>query len=205
MLAGRLQQYAPLIGAVGIEHVDLQQEAVKLRLGQRIGALLLQRILRRQHMERARQVVRLAGDADVIFLHRLKQGRLRARRRPVDFVGHQQLREHRPPDEAEGAGFVGPLLQHFGAQNIGGQKIGRELHALGVEPENLAQRVHQLGFGEAGHADQQAVAAGQQRDQRLFDHLLLTKDHPGHRLAGAVDFVERAVGAGDDGGVEGDG
>ena len=49
------------------------------------------------------------------------------------------------------------------------------------------------------------MAAGQQRDQRLLDHLLLTEDHPGHRLAGAVNFVERAVGAGDDGGVEGDG
>jgi hypothetical protein len=45
--------------AVGVADVDLQQEAVELRLGQRIGALLLDRVLRRQHMEGPRQVVAL--------------------------------------------------------------------------------------------------------------------------------------------------
>ena len=40
--------------SVGIGHVDLQEEAVELRLGQRIGAFLLERVLRREHMEGAR-------------------------------------------------------------------------------------------------------------------------------------------------------
>ncbi len=53
--AGRRDQHPPLGFEIGIIDVDLQQEAVELRLGQRIGAFLLERVLRRQNMERARQ------------------------------------------------------------------------------------------------------------------------------------------------------
>src|ERR1041384_2475347 len=39
------EQHAPLRRLVGIIDVDLQEETVKLRLGERVGAFLLQRIL----------------------------------------------------------------------------------------------------------------------------------------------------------------
>ncbi len=51
--AGGLEQDAALGVAVGIVDVDFHQEAVELRFGQRIGAFLLQRVLRREHMEGA--------------------------------------------------------------------------------------------------------------------------------------------------------
>jgi hypothetical protein len=73
----------------GIGNVDLHDEAVKLRFGQRIGAFLLDRVLRGQHMERLGRRAR-AGHGDVLFLHGLQQGRLRARAGAVDFVRHQQ-------------------------------------------------------------------------------------------------------------------
>jgi len=44
--AGRFKQNFPLGFAIRIADVDLHQEAVELRFGQRIGAFLLQRILR---------------------------------------------------------------------------------------------------------------------------------------------------------------
>jgi hypothetical protein len=46
------------LGAIEIRHVELEHEAVELRLGQRIGPFLLERILRRQNEERL-----LADDA----------------------------------------------------------------------------------------------------------------------------------------------
>ena len=55
--AGGGDQHLPLGFVVGIVDIDLQQEAVELRFGQRIGAFLLQRVLRRQHVERRGQVV----------------------------------------------------------------------------------------------------------------------------------------------------
>ena len=158
---------------VGIADIDLQQEAVELGFGQGIGAFLLQRVLRGEHVERRRQVVALAGDGDVLLLHRLQQRRLGARAGAVDFVGHQQLGEDRALDEAEGAAAAVALLQHFGAQDVGRHQVGRELDALASMPEHDAQGLDQLGLGEAGHADQQQVTAGQQRNQRLIDDLLL--------------------------------
>ena len=116
---------------VGIADIDLQQEAVELGFGQRIGAFLLERVLGRQHVEGRRQVVALAGDGDVLLLHRLQQRRLGARAGAVDFVGHQQLGEHRALDEAEGAAAAVALLQHFRAQDVGRHQVGRELDALG--------------------------------------------------------------------------
>ena len=38
-----------------------------------------------------------------------------------------------------------------------------------VEAEDHAQRLDQLGLGEAGNADEQAVAAGEDGDQRPVD------------------------------------
>ena len=48
--------------SIGQAHVDANQEAVELRLGQRIGPLELDRVLRRDHEERRRRAVRDAVD-----------------------------------------------------------------------------------------------------------------------------------------------
>ena len=95
----------------------------------------------------------------------------------VDFVGHQQLREHRAGDEAEAALAARAFLQHLGAEDVGRHQVGRELDAPAVEAEHDAHGVDQLGLGEAGHADQQRVAAGQDGDQRALDHGVLAEDH----------------------------
>ena len=50
-----------------------EQEAVELRFGQRIGALLLDRVLRGQHEERIGQQVPLAADGDLLLLHGFQQ------------------------------------------------------------------------------------------------------------------------------------
>ena len=126
-------------------------------------------------------------------------------RSAVDLVRHQELREDRPPDEAEGARTVRRFFEHLGAENVGGQEIGRELHALGVEPQNLAERLDELGLGEAGHADQQRMAAAEQRHQRLLDDFLLAEDSAADRLARPLDLADRAFGRGDHGVVEGEG
>ena len=60
--AGGVEHDPPLGVAVGIVDVDLHQEAVELRFGQRIGAFLLDRVLGREHVEGPRHVVAVAGD-----------------------------------------------------------------------------------------------------------------------------------------------
>ena len=89
---------------------------------------------------------------------------------------------------------VGALLEHLRAENVGGQQVRRELHALLGEAEHAAERLDELGLGEAGHADEQPVAAGEDGDERLLDDLVLAEDDGADRGAGAADMVEGAFG-----------
>ena len=81
--------------AAGVVDDQLEEEAVELGFRQRIGAFLLDRVLRRHHEERLFQLVDGAADGDAVFLHGFQQGRLRFRRGPVDFVGQHDLGEER--------------------------------------------------------------------------------------------------------------
>ena len=195
--AGGLDHHAALGRLVGIVDVDLQQEAVELRLGQRVGALLLDRVLGRQHVERLRQPMVLPGDRHHVLLHRLQQRRLGARAGAVDLVRHQQLAEHRARNEAEAAPPALGFLQHLGAENVGRHQVGGELHALLRQAEHHAERLDQPRLGEARHADQQHMTARQQRDKRFLDDPFLAEDRaadlgadPGEPLDRRLDLVE---------------
>src|SRR5438874_7348666 len=75
---------------------DTQQEAVELRLRKGKGSLQFHGILRGQHEIGAWQGHCLALNRHLAFGHCLKQSRLCARRRAVDLIDEQYLREDRP-------------------------------------------------------------------------------------------------------------
>ena len=79
-----------------IADAQLEHEAVDLRFGQRIRALLLDRVLRREHEERLLELERRAADRDLLLLHRLEQRRLHLGRRAIDLVGENDVGEDRP-------------------------------------------------------------------------------------------------------------
>ena len=93
------------VGA-GIADQHLEHEAVDLRLGQRIGALGLDRVLGRQHQERVRHLEGLAADRDLALLHHFEQRALHLGRRAVDLVGQQQVGEDRAERGVELAGLL---------------------------------------------------------------------------------------------------
>ena len=78
---------------VRVLEVDLEEEAVELAFGEREDALVLVRVLRRDDEERVGKLVRLAVDRDLALLHRLEEGGLGARRRAVDLVREEDVRE----------------------------------------------------------------------------------------------------------------
>ena len=120
----REPQHRGLVGRVRIADVDLGEEPVELGFGQRVGALVLDRILRREHEKRIGERVRLPVDRHLVLLHRLQERGLRLRRGAVDLVGEQQVGEHRPPAEDE---FVAAHRHRPG--EIGREHVRRELHA----------------------------------------------------------------------------
>ena len=125
------------VGRVG--DVDLEHKPVELGLGQRISAFLLYRVLCCKYQKWGGYGVRLAADRYALFLHRLEERGLRLRRGPVYLVGQEDVAEYRAVDEPEES-FVRELvpLQNFGAGDVGGHEVGRELNALGVEAEHAA-------------------------------------------------------------------
>jgi hypothetical protein len=114
--------------------VNLEQEAVELCFGKRIGSFLLDRVSGREDEKRIGKRVRLGPDGDPFLLHRLKEGRLRLRRRPIDFVGQDQVVKDGPGHEAHESPTcpqrgVCLLVQDVGARNIRRQEVRRELNA----------------------------------------------------------------------------
>ena len=90
-----------LLGARRIADLDLEQEPVELRLGQRVRSFGFDGILRGEHHERLRQWVGLPFERHLVFLHRFEQRALRFRRSAIDFVGQQHVREYRAAYEPQ--------------------------------------------------------------------------------------------------------
>ena len=92
-----------LLGRGGVVDDDLHQEAVALRLGQRVHALLLDRVLGGEHQERLWDGEGLAADAHLVLGHDLEQRRLHLGGGPVDLVGEHEVGEDRAELDVERA------------------------------------------------------------------------------------------------------
>ena len=166
----------------GVADQDLHHEAVNLRFRQRVGALGLDRILRRHHQEGFRHFVGFAGNRHLPFLHYLEQRALHFGRSAVDLVGQQQVGEHRPQVGGE---LTGLLVVHARADQVGRQQIRGELDALELAAQGLRQRLDGQCLGEAGDAFDQKVALRQHGYQHTLQKVVLPHHH-------ALDFIEHA-------------
>ena len=167
LLAGR---------AIGITEPDLDEKAIELRFRQRIRALELDRVLRRERGKRRREPMARAVDRDLPLLHRLEQRRLRARRHPVDLVDEQQVGEDRALVQRERARRH---VEDVGADDVGRHQVGRALHALELQAHDARERADGQRLGEARHAFEQRVPAADERQQQQVDHLGLPDDDLG--------------------------
>ena len=162
-----------LAGRIGIVDEHVQQEAIELRLGQRIRAFLLDRVLRRHDHEQRRQRIRHGADRDLPLAHRLEQRRLHLRRRAVDLVGEHEVVEHRPLPKHERA-VLRPI--DLGAREIGGQQVRRELQAMEVAFDAVAQDLDRARLREPRRAFDEQVAVAKQRDEHAIQQSFLTDD-----------------------------
>ncbi len=88
------------------------------------------------------------------------------------------------------------LFQDLGADDVAGHQVRGELDAPELQRQRLAQRAHQQGLAEPGHAFEQAVAAGQQPDQQLLDHVVLADDGLADRFAQLAQRLHLALDVG---------
>jgi hypothetical protein len=148
---------------------DLEHEAVELRLGQRIGAFLLDRVLRRQHEERARAAGSVApptvtcrsciassSAACVFGGARL----ISSASTMLAKIGPSQEREARACRWRSSSITSVPVMS-------AGIRSGVNWMRLKLQVEAPGQRADQQRLGQAGHALEQAVAPAEERDQQL--------------------------------------
>ena len=121
----------------GIVHFDIEHEPVQLSFGQRIGALLLNGVLRGQDKERRRQRIALARHGDRLFLHGLEQSGLGLGGGAVYFISQYDIGEDRAFDELE----LAVLVEYFGPGDVGGHQVGSELYAVEGETKGFREGV----------------------------------------------------------------
>ncbi len=88
-----IAQNFALAGGVRVADAEAHEKAVDLRLGQRVRAVVLHRVLRGDHHEGTRQHVGAAVDGDLALVHGFQQRRLRFGGGAIDLVGQQEIGE----------------------------------------------------------------------------------------------------------------
>ena len=93
------------------------------------------------------------------------------------------------------------LFDNVGAGDVARHEVRRELDALEDQAEGLRQGAHQQGLGGARQAGDQAMAAHEQANHDLLQHLLLAHDHAanlrhdvGLHLVEALDALFQSLG-----------
>ncbi len=161
----------------------LHHEAVHLRLGQRVGALGFDRILRRHHQEWFGHQMGLAGDGDLAFLHHLEQRALHLRRRPIDLIGEQQVGEH---GSQRGGEFAGLLVVDAGSHQVRRYEIGCELDALERSVNGSRERLDGERLGEPGYSLHEQVALREHGDHHTLKEMILADNDLLHLVEDAL-------------------
>ncbi len=174
-------------GGVRVGHLHREREAVELPLGQRVGAVLLHRVLRRDHEVGRGQRVRGALHGHLPLLHRLEQRRLGPRGGPVHLVHEHHVGEDRTGDEPELAVL---LVVDADPREVRGQEVGRRLDPAEVAADRDREGAREGGLARPGNALEQEVALREQAERRGLHGVGVAGDDHAH----VVD--ETAIGVG---------
>jgi hypothetical protein len=166
-------QYAAFLVRLRVADLDFEHEPIHLGFRQRVRALLLDRVLGRHHQEQAFQRIRRIADRDLPLLHGFQQCRLDLGRRPVDFVGQDEIGKDRAFARFERA--VARHIDHR-ADQVGRQQVRRELNPLEAGRQGFGQGLDGRRLGQTRHALQEDMPVGQQAHQQAGDHFLLADD-----------------------------
>src|SRR5581483_8824379 len=157
----------------GVADREPHHEPVELCLRKRIGALVLDRVLRRDDHERLPELVGGRVDRDLALLHRLEEGGLRLRARPVDLVPEDDVCEDRARLELE----VAPLLvEDVDARDVGGKQVRSELDPSERAVDRPGDRLGEHRLADARDVLDQEVAFRDQGDQSQANLTLLALD-----------------------------
>ena len=191
-IAGRRPRDLDLLGFRRIVDLDQKHEPVQLGLGQRVGAFLLDRVLRRQHQERRLQLKRLPSRRDLVFLHGFEHRRLRLRRGAVDLVRQHDVGEHRPVTNSNSRRPPAPSCRISVPVMSIGIKSGVNWMRLNFSDMVSASLLTNSVLASPGTPISKACPR-EQTDRQPLDHVLLADDHPRQLLPQPVVDVAQMI------------
>jgi hypothetical protein len=164
--------------AVSSATQDLEHEAVLLGFGQRVGALLLDGVLRRQHEER--RVERMTLPPTVTCRSCIASSSAAWVLGGVRLISSARITlaktgPRRNLNERCTGGLV--LLDHLGAGDVRGHQVGRELDAREGQRQRTRERRDHQRLGQTRHAFEYAVAAANSAMSSCSTTSILTDDH----------------------------
>ena len=184
LVGGGAHDHGNLLLARWVADLNLEEKPVELRLRQRIGPFRFDRILRGEHHERLRQGQGAAFERDLILLHHFEQGALRLRRRAIDLVRQQHVREHRSAYQSQ---LTSRRVEHRVAGDVRRHHVRRELDAGMCQRECLRERAHEQRLAETRDALDEDVAGSDEG----YEHLLHRRCLADHRLTDShAQFAE---------------
>ncbi len=158
-----MEGQAGLGGRVGVAERRAQREPVELALDQRERAELADRVLGGQHQVGLGERPGLPVHRHLLLVHRLEQGRLGARRGPVELVEQHHVAEHRSPAEVP---VAGPLVVDGDAGHIARQQVRMALDSRELGTERDGQGAGEHGLAHPRDVLDEQVAARQGRHDR---------------------------------------
>ena len=163
-----------LLVVLGVADEDLQHEAVDLRLGQRVRALRLDRVLRRHDEERL-------GTGCVSCAIVTWRSCITSSSADCTFAGARLIssasRKLQKTGPSSVSNVAGRRQEDARADEVGRDEVRRELDALEAPVEHLRGRLDRERLRQAGHALDQQVAAREQADEDALEHRVLARDH----------------------------
>ena len=79
------------------------------------------------------------------------------------------------------------LVEDLRAEDVRRQQVDRELHAVELQVDGSGEAVDEKRLGQARHALQQQMSAGEQRDQQPLDDCVLSDDNLRDAFANSID------------------
>ena len=175
MLAELLLDDRELVVLTRIAERGPQEEAVELGFRERERALLLDRVLGREHEERVRELSRDPVDRHLLLRHRLEERGLRLRHGAVDLVDEEDVREHRAGPELE---VAVALVEDGQPGHVRRLEVRRALDALvrrALDRPGDRAREHRLR--RARDVLEEDVPPAQERRDDELDPVRLALDH----------------------------